>query len=252
MLRECPIDHRCMTGISAARVFSALTSGPGGPIMRPAVLLDRDGTINDDVGYLTDVADLVIYPCATDAIRLLRRAGYAIVVITNQGGIARGLATTALVEATHARWPTASTPAARTSTRGATVRTTPRRIAPELAAPCRCRKPGTGHGARRRRRELGLDLSRSWVIGDHWRDVQLGHAVGARSILLRTGHGRDQEAARPPGQRVEAICDNLMHAVAVILTGVVKRESGVERRESGVARHQSESTEPLPLRTPPL
>jgi histidinol phosphatase-like enzyme len=64
---------------------------------------------------------------------------------------------------------------------------------------------------------LGLDLSRSWVIGDHWRDVQMGHAVGARAVLLRTGHGRDQEAARPDGQQVEAICDNLIAATAFIL-----------------------------------
>jgi histidinol phosphatase-like enzyme len=65
--------------------------------------------------------------------------------------------------------------------------------------------------------QLGLDLGRSWVIGDHWRDVQMGQAVGARAILLRTGHGRDQEAARPAGQQVDAICDNLMAAVRVVL-----------------------------------
>jgi D-glycero-D-manno-heptose 1,7-bisphosphate phosphatase len=63
----------------------------------------------------------------------------------------------------------------------------------------------------------GLDVARSWVIGDHWRDVQMGHAVGARAVLLRTGHGRDQERWRPEGQRVEAICDNLMAATAFIL-----------------------------------
>ncbi len=64
---------------------------------------------------------------------------------------------------------------------------------------------------------LGLDLARSWVVGDHWRDVQMGHAAGMRAILLRTGHGRDQEAARPEGQRVEAICDTLIAAAAHIV-----------------------------------
>jgi phosphoglycolate phosphatase-like HAD superfamily hydrolase len=54
-------------------------------------------------------------------------------------------------------------------------------------------------------------------VGDHWRDIQMGHGVGARAVLLRTGHGRDQEAARPDGQRVEAICDNLIAAAAFIL-----------------------------------
>ena len=64
---------------------------------------------------------------------------------------------------------------------------------------------------------LGLDLSRSWVIGDHWRDVQMGHAAGMRAVLLRTGHGLDQEATRAADQRVEAICDNLMAATAFVL-----------------------------------
>lgn len=186
--------------------------------LRPAVLLDRDGTINDDVGYLTDVADLRIYPYAPDAIRLLRRAGFAIVVVTNQGGVGRGLMTEAFVQDTHRRM------AERLARAGAVVDEWcycphhPEAVVPGLGTPCECRKPGTAL-PRAAAARLGLDLSRSWMVGDHWRDVQMGHAVGARAILLRTGHGRDQEAARPPGQRVEAICDNLMAAVAVILGG---------------------------------
>jgi D-glycero-D-manno-heptose 1,7-bisphosphate phosphatase len=188
-----------------------MTGGAG----RPAVLLDRDGTINDDVGYLTDLADLRIYPYAPDAIRLLRRAGFAIVVVTNQGGIARGLMTAAFVEATHQLM------AARLDRAGATVDDWfycphhPESVVPGLSTPCECRKPGTAMPRQAAARH-GLDLARSWVIGDHWRDVQMGHAVGARAVLLRTGHGRDQEALGTSGQRVEAICDNLMAAVAAI------------------------------------
>lgn len=185
-------------------------------VLRPAVFLDRDGTINEDVGYLTDVAALRIYPFAIDAIRLLRRAGFAVVVVTNQGGIARGLMTRAFVEATHARM------AERLTRGGAHIDAWhycphhPASIIPDLSTPCACRKPGTGM-ALEAAQHLGLDLSRSWVIGDHWRDVQMGQAVGARAILLRTGHGREQEAARPDGQQVEAICDNLMAAVRLML-----------------------------------
>lgn len=184
--------------------------------LRPAVFLDRDGTINEDVGYLTDVAALRIYPFATDAIRLLRRAGYVVVVVTNQGGIARGLMTRAFVEATHSRM-------AETLARGGALVDAwhycphhPASVIEGLSTPCACRKPGPGM-ALAAAESLGLDLTRSWVIGDHWRDVQMGQAVGARAILLRTGHGRDQEAARPDGQQVEAICDNLMAAVRVVL-----------------------------------
>ena len=183
---------------------------------RPAVFLDRDGTINDDVGYVTDLAELRIYPFAPDAIRLLRRAGFAVVVVTNQGGIARGVLTDALVQETNRRM------AERLARAGAHIDAWyycphhPASVVPGLSTPCDCRKPGTAM-PRAAAERLGLDLSRSWVIGDHWRDVQMGHAVGAGAVLVRTGHGRDQERARPDGQRVEAICDNLMAATAFVL-----------------------------------
>ncbi len=197
-----------------------VTDGPSAALraggLRPAVFLDRDGTINEDVGYMTDLAHLRIYPYAPDAIRLLRRAGFAIVVVTNQGGIARGLMTAADVEETHRRM------AERLARAGAHVDAWfycphhPASVIDGLSTPCACRKPGIAMPSDAARRH-GLDLSRSWVVGDHWRDVQMGHAAGMRAILLRTGHGRDQEQQRPAEQRVEAICDNLMAAVAVIL-----------------------------------
>jgi D-glycero-D-manno-heptose 1,7-bisphosphate phosphatase len=186
---------------------------------RPAVFLDRDGTINDDVGYLTDVATLHIYPYAADAIRLLRRAGFAIIVVTNQGGIARGLMTEEFVQDTHRRM------AERLARAGALVDGWwycphhPESVMPGLTAPCQCRKPGIAMPLEAARTHH-LDLRRSWVIGDHWRDVQMGHAAGMRAVLLRTGHGLDQEATRQPEQRVEAICDNLMAATAFVLTGL--------------------------------
>jgi D-glycero-D-manno-heptose 1,7-bisphosphate phosphatase len=187
-------------------------------LLRPAVFLDRDGTINEDVGYITPASRLHIFPYAADAIRLLRRAGFAIIVVTNQGGIARGLMTTAFVEETHRRM------AARLGIAGARVDGWyycphhPEGTVPGLGGPCDCRKPGTAL-PRAAQAAHRLDLARSWVIGDHWRDVQMGHAIGARALLVRTGHGRDQEAVRPPGQRVEGICDNLMAAAAVVLGG---------------------------------
>jgi D-glycero-D-manno-heptose 1,7-bisphosphate phosphatase len=193
--------------------MSTITTGVRG---RPAVFLDRDGTINDDVGYLTDLATLHIYPYAADAIRLLRRAGFAIIVVTNQGGIARGLMTEAFVLETHRRM------ADRLERAGAMIDDWfycphhPESVVPGLSAPCACRKPGVAMPLEAAARHA-LDLQQSWVIGDHWRDVQMGHAVGMRAVLLRTGHGLDQEATRAADQRVEAICDNLMAATAFVL-----------------------------------
>jgi D-glycero-D-manno-heptose 1,7-bisphosphate phosphatase len=209
---------------------------------RPAVFLDRDGTINDDVGYLTDLATLHIYPYAVDAIRLLRRAGFAIIVVTNQGGIARGLMSEAFVVETHRRM------AERLDRGGAQVDDWfycphhPEAVIAGLSTPCACRKPGVAMPLAAAAQH-GLDLPRSWVIGDHWRDVQMGHAAGMRAVLLRTGHGLDQEAARAAEQRVEAICDNLMAATAFVL-----RES---RHAFGAQAEQGVPSAPGPRGTRP-
>lgn len=184
--------------------------------MRPAVFLDRDGTLIEDVGYLTPDSVLEVFPWSIDAVRLLKRAGYAVVVVTNQGGIGRGLYTGEFVEATHRALGD------RLAAAGAAVDAWhycphhPESRDPRLAAPCACRKPAAGmvHDAAR---ALGLDLARSWVIGDQWRDIQMGHLVGARTILVRTGHGRAQEATWPEGIRPPTmVCDNLIAAVAAI------------------------------------
>ncbi len=184
--------------------------------MTPAVFLDRDGTILEELGYLTPDAQVSIYPWSIDAIRLLKRAGFAVVVVTNQGGIARGLYSAAFVEETHRML------AARFAAAGATVDAWhycphhPNPVVEGLGTPCACRKPEPGM-VRDAARTLDLDLSRSWVVGDQWRDVQLGHVVGARTILVRTGYGRVQEDQWPSDIALPtAICDNLIEAVAVI------------------------------------
>ncbi len=92
----------------------------------------------------------------------------------------------------------------------------PRGVIEALAFECRCRKPRPGM-VEDAVRDLDLDPARSWVVGDKWLDVDLGHAVGARSILVRTGWGAEHEQRRPAGQRVDAICDNLIDAVSVII-----------------------------------
>jgi D-glycero-D-manno-heptose 1,7-bisphosphate phosphatase len=184
---------------------------------RPAVFLDRDGTMNVDVGYLSRLAELQLFPYTADAIRLLRRAGFAVVVVTNQGGIGRKMITEGFLAELHSEL------ARRLDAAGAHVDGWyhcphhPAALDPALrSADCRCRKPEPGM-IDAAVRDLHIDPQRSWVVGDKWLDVRLGHNVGARSILVRTGWGGEQEAARPAGQRVEAVCDTLADAVAMIL-----------------------------------
>lgn len=188
------------------------TSGP----LRPAVFLDRDGTINEDVGYLSELSHLTLYPWAIDSVRLLKRAGYLVVMITNQGGIGRQMIRPEFVPRLHAVIDK------RLAAAGAVVDGWyfcphhPDAITGDLRQACACRKPEPGM-VLDAARDLGVDLARSWMVGDKWSDIQAGQRAGARGILLRTGWGVIEEDLRPAGQAVEAICDTLAGAVACIL-----------------------------------
>jgi D-glycero-D-manno-heptose 1,7-bisphosphate phosphatase len=93
----------------------------------------------------------------------------------------------------------------------------PEAVVEEYRVSCGCRKPAPGM-LNDAARDLNLDLSRSWVVGDQWRDVQLAHVAGCRSVLVRTGHGASQEGAWPQDVAPPtATCDNLIAAVSVIL-----------------------------------
>ena len=194
-----------------------MTTPSTSALLRPAVFLDRDGTINEDVGYLSELSHLTLYPWAIDAVRLLNRAGYLVVMVTNQGGIGRRMIRPEFVGELHAVIDQ------RLAAGGAHVDGWyfcphhPEALVEELRAVCDCRKPATGM-ARDAARDLGIDLARSWVVGDKWIDVQLGQRIGGRGILVRTGWGVIEEGVRPEGQTVEAICDTLAGAVASILS----------------------------------
>ena len=186
--------------------------------MRRAVFLDRDGTILDELGYLTPDSTIHVYPFSIDAIRLFSRAGFAVVVITNQGGIGLGLYDHAFVDRTHAGL------SAQFAAGGATIDGWyycphhPEAVVPEFKMVCECRKPATGL-VTAAARDLDLDLKASWVVGDQWRDIEVAHRTGARSVLVRTGYGRRLETNWPADVvKPTIIADNLAEATARILT----------------------------------
>jgi D-glycero-D-manno-heptose 1,7-bisphosphate phosphatase len=194
-----------------------MTTPPASAPLRPAVFLDRDGTINEDVGYLSELSHLTLYPWAIDAVRLLNRAGYLVVMVTNQGGIGRRMIRPEFLGELHAVID------ARLAAGGAHVDGWyfcphhPEALIEDLRAVCGCRKPAPGlllDAAR----DHGIDLARSWIVGDKWSDLQAGQRTGGRGILVRTGWGVIEEGVRPDGQTVEAICDTLAGAVASILS----------------------------------
>src|SRR5262249_47458681 len=163
---------------------------------RPAVFLDRDGTLVEDVGFLDSLTRLALFPWTVDALRALNRAQLPLVVVTNQSGVARKYFTEAFVDETHRAL------AARLATGGARVDAYsycphhPDGKLPEYARDCDCRKPRPGL-IERAARDLDLDPARSFVVGDTWSDMGLARAVGARAVLVRTGSGSIAEQ-RPP------------------------------------------------------
>jgi heptosyltransferase-2 len=195
LLRECPIDHRCMGGVSVERVLGEVRDvleageGVGG---RPAAFLDRDGTIIEELGYLRDPDRVRLIPGAIEALRALQRAGYRLVVITNQAGVARGLLTEADVHRVNER---VRMLLAESGIRLDGIYYCPHHPdygPPEYRLECNCRKPRPGL-VERAARELRLDPARSVVIGDHSGDAALARSFpGMRGVLLLTGHGAEQ------------------------------------------------------------
>ncbi len=226
LLRECPIDHRCMRGISVAEVHEAvrahLRSPAGGreaAAGRPAVILDRDGTINEEVGYIASPEQLRLIPGAVAALHRLQDAGFRLIIVTNQAGVARGYFDETALQRVNAHLLDLL---AAEGVRVAGVYYCPHHPtegSPPYRQACACRKPGGGM-VRRAAEEHGLDLARSFVIGDHLSDVLLGRGVGARTVLVLTGHGREEaaKAEGTPGGSPDCIAADLAEAAAWVLS----------------------------------
>ena len=169
---------------------------------RPAVFLDRDGTINEQMGYVNHLSRFHLLPGAARAIRGLNEAGLAVVVVTNQSGLARGYFPESLLEAVHAEmYRLLAQEGARLD--GLYVCPHhPEAKEERFRLDCDCRKPRTGL-LERAAAELGLDLGRSYMVGDRWSDLRCGAAVGATTVLVLTGYGRGDAAYVGPGQTVQ-------------------------------------------------
>ena len=186
-------------------------------VRRPAVFIDRDGTLIEEAGYLNHLDRLVFFPFSVDAVRQLNAGGYAVVVITNQAGIARGIVHESFVETAHRHITE------RLEAGGAHVDAYyhcphhPSGIVAGLNVTCDCRKPAPGL-LLRAADEMQLDLARSFVIGDRWHDLQAGRAAGTGAVLVRTGYGAGEEQKPKEGIVADAIVDSLAGAAAWILS----------------------------------
>ncbi len=182
-----------------------MTEGP-----RRAVFLDRDGTLIDEKYYLSDPERVVLIPGTPAALSDLRDAGFALVVVTNQSGIARGLYSEDEYHAVAKRLDDLLAAA------GSPVDATmycPHH--PDSGHACDCRKPATGM-YRQAAAELGLALANSYYVGDKVSDVTPALELGGVGVLVRTGFGADEAARVPAGT---AVVEDLAGAARLILNG---------------------------------
>jgi D-glycero-D-manno-heptose 1,7-bisphosphate phosphatase len=181
--------------------------------LRPAVFLDRDGTISEEMGYVNHIDRFQIFPYAAEAIRQLNQAEIPVIVVTNQSGVARKIFPEALIHEVHKKM------VAELAKGGAWIDAI--YFCPHIKDDaCDCRKPLPGL-LQRAAREHGIDLPASWVVGDRYGDLEMAHRGGARGMLVMTGYGRGEyESYRTTWPRQpDALAQNLSDAVRQILLG---------------------------------
>lgn len=184
--------------------------------LRPAVFLDRDGCVIHEDGWVTSPEQIRLIDGAAETIRALRDRGFLTVLITNQSAVARGLIDEKRLAEIHARLEDALL------AKGARLDAIyycphhPEGEVQAYAISCRCRKPGTGM-IEQATQDLGIDLPKSFVIGDDFRDVALAPPFDMGAVLVRTGKGasREDEARRELGNRLQVI-DSIAGAATII------------------------------------
>lgn len=173
---------------------------------RRFVLLDRDGTINEEIGYVLTPDELRLIPGAAEGIRRMRELGLGLVVVTNQSPIGRGWITEEQLAAVHDRLRDLL------RAEGADVDAIEHcPHAPEHG--CRCRKPATGL-VERAAAAFGFEPAESFIVGDHAGDMAMGRAVGARTVFVMSGHGQEELPAAEPF--ADHVVEDLLAAAAVI------------------------------------
>ena len=190
---------------------------------RPAVFMDRDGTISEEIGYVNHVSRYKVFDYSARAVRILNDKGWLAVLVTNQAGVARGYFTEDLIEKVHGALKD-------DLTRGGarldgiyycahhpSVGEYPYR------SDCDCRKPKPGL-IQRAARDLDIDLNQSWMIGDRYSDMELARNAGVHSAFVLSGYGRGEwEHQRHFWvHQPDLVSENLLDAIQTIVSGLEK------------------------------
>ncbi|MFN0279958.1 MAG: D-glycero-alpha-D-manno-heptose-1,7-bisphosphate 7-phosphatase [Pyrinomonadaceae bacterium] len=180
----------------------------------PVVFLDRDGTLIEEVNYLSRVEDLRLFPFTADAVKLLKDNGFLVIVVTNQSGIGRGIFDEASVHAIHEK--------IQSEVSGMIDAFY---FCPHLPCDgCKCRKPNLGM-IESAMADFDIDLNNSWMVGDKKIDVETGRAMNLRTALVLTGYGQQHKTILEC--LPEIISDNLGDAASRILESILRAETRV-------------------------
>ncbi len=191
--------------------------------MKRAIFLDRDGTLSFERGYIDRPEKFEIYPFTPSALKLLKDLGFLLVVITNQSGVARGFFSLETLNKVHEKM---ERELEKYGIKLDGIYFCPHH--PSTTGICGCRKPNTGL-VERACKELAIDPSASYVIGDKWSDIELGKRVGAKTILVLTGYGK-MEIMDGVLKRLkpDIVAENILHA-SKIIKDLEEKKSGGKR-----------------------
>jgi len=184
-----------------------------------AVFIDRDGTISEEVGYINHPSRFHVFPYSAPAIKLLNESGWLAIVVTNQAGVARGYFSEEMIKRVHEQLKQdlenngARLDAIYYCAHHPSVGEPPYRL------DCDCRKPKPGL-IRQAVEELGIDLEKSWMVGDRYSDVELARNAGVHSAFVMSGYGPGEwEHQRGSWKyQPDLIAKNLLEAVAAIIS----------------------------------
>lgn len=191
---------------------------------RKAVFLDRDGVINEETNYAHRRDQLMLIPRAAEAIRLLNDNGFLVIVTTNQAGIARGLYEEKDMHAFHRAMKEELK-----KEKGARLDAIywcphhPEVVHEVHRIICDCRKPRPGM-LLQASRDFSIDLARSFMVGDKWSDIDAGANAGCKTVMVRTGYGKE-ERAQQKERKADFHTSDLFDAVHVILNEDERREA---------------------------
>ena len=185
---------------------------------RPAVFIDRDGTISEEVGYVNHPSRFRVFPYSSEAIRILNESGLLAIVITNQAGVARGYFAEDVILKVHNQLKqdlennSARLDAIYYCAHHPSVGEPPYRL------DCDCRKPKTGL-IEQATSDFDIDTAASWMAGDRYSDVELARNAGLRSAFLLSGYGRGEWEYQSQNwkHKPDLVCENLLEAVKLIV-----------------------------------